>query len=786
MTTNKAHGIRALASRIYRRLPLPQQVKWYMRERFSPLLSSLGKERSFAALIRGLAAVLSVSTQKDWDSSHEAALWLILQVMAKHAQAYGPLRHWIVLPSLATGDAEMVALSFSCALRELRPEQSVLLLITDHKLINDQIKVPDGVLLLALDDYLQNESNYLHKQALLHDLLIAIQPNVFHNINSSVAWRLILQEGSRLQRYTRIFASIFASQFFKDGNIEIGSAAYFLKKGMPFLSGLLSDNRRFLEDAVSEYRLTPQEQSKMTVLYQPCRLLTRDVADPNTNLTKRRRTLDERLTQPPRRLQVLWAGRLDAQKRVDLFFDLVRHCSFADFRLFGQAVLDQGKELPVLPNLSYEGPFSSPLEWLERFDFDAFLFTSHWEGLPNILLEVGILGIPIIAPTVGGVGELISDATGYPLPERPTVDDYEQALQAIAKNPTEALQRSERLHELILQRHSWNSFTASISALPNYLRQPVLTNHAGFACESEAPLVSVVIPCFNQGEYLQESVPSVLSSCSHSLEIIVVDDGSTDHAITRQLEEIKQIAPHIIRIHRQENLGLSGARNSGVALTRGQYVQFLDADDVLTPGKIDAQVAQFQVNPDLEVSICNFLLCDDARINFSKPEEFIARFNLSIQDFLYAWERGFVIPIHCGLFRRSVVEKTPFDSELSAKEDWLFWTSLAIKNTRFAYIHGHWAIYRQHQNSMRKSYLKMGKCWLEAALKISNQLADEHPLFFDSAITWFKQTYYESSIYRKEIAEMKKMDEHPEAFSPDISKKESIETEVNKKADTLL
>ena len=475
MTANKAFRICALIKRICHWLHL------------SSLLFALKNECTPGAIIQALATALTVSAKKGTEGcqdndDRETALVRILQVMVKHARIYGPLRHWIALPFLATGGAEMVALNLGRALRELRPKQSVLLLVTDRKLISERMEIPEGVLLLALDDYLRNEPDYLRKQALLRDLLIAVQPDVFHNINSEVAWHLILQEGTCLQKYSRLFASIFMFQFALDGDTKIGYAAYFLKKGMPFLSGLLSDNQRFLKDAVSEYQLTSQEQSRMTVLYQPCRLLFCDMSDLDTNLTKRCRMLDERLTQPTRRLQVLWAGRLDAQKRIDLFLDVVRHCTFADFRLFGQAVLDQGEKLPELPNLSYEGAFSSPLEWLERFDFDAFLFTSRWEGLPNILLEVGVLGIPVIAPTVGGIGELISGATGYPLPEQPTVDDYAQALQAIAENPTEALHRSERLHKLILQRHSWDSFTASVSALPNYLSQP--STNKFYACTS--------------------------------------------------------------------------------------------------------------------------------------------------------------------------------------------------------------------------------------------------------------------------------------------------------------
>ena len=760
--------LRAWLRLLYHWLPVSQRVKWRLREQLLPLQLAMQADSSLRGIARGLVSVIH-RTRSDSgplrDDGRERALACMLEAMATHARVYGPVRHWIALPFLATGGAEMVALNLCRALREIRPEQSVLLLITDRKLVNEHIVIPPGVLMLVLDDYLFDNLSYARKQALLRDLLVTARPYCFHNINSEVAWHLTLEEGERLRHYTHLFASIFAFQFAPDGRTKIGYAAYFLKKAMPHLSGLLSDNRRFVEDAAMEYQFTPQEHARMAVLYQPCRLLTGDARGGagRERLARRRVALATGTPRDSVRPQVLWAGRLDAEKRIDLFFDVVRRCTFADFRVFGQVVLADGRALPDLPNLSYEGPFYSPLEWLERFDFDAFVFTSRWEGMPNILIEVGALGISVIAPTVGGVGELITEATGYPLPERPTVDEYEQALRRVVNEPVQALHRAEQLLELVLQRHSWDSFVGSVVAMPDYLGSAVDSQvveeadlGGGLSTPTGAPalpLVSVIVPCYNQGRYLQESVASALAACRHPLEIIVVDDGSTDGHTARHLAEAEQLAPGIIRIHRQENHGLSGARNSGIALARGQYVQFLDADDVLAPGKIDAQVAQLQINPDVVVSVCNYLLCDEARVQFSKPDEAIARFDLTEQDFLYRWERGFAIPIHCGLFRRNLLEQVQFDTHAQAKEDWLFWTSLAMAGTRFGYIHGHWAIYRQHEASMRRSYVNMGRAWLQAGLKIDAMLADRDPLFFESVVSWFEQCYRSHPSYRAEIAQ---------------------------------
>jgi len=748
-----------LSKAVYHRLPLSQAAKWRLRARLQPVLTELVGGQGSGVSLRSVGAVLRPGKRRgslvtDYDLEH--ALVAILRDMAAHARDHGVPRFWMALPFLATGGAEWVALNLCRAVRQLRPDQSAILLVTDKNLVSERMELPPGVLLVVFDRYLTGSSSYERKQALLRNLLIAGQPNVFHNINSEVAWHLILAEGERLKRFTRLYASIFAFQFAPDNRTKIGYAAYFLKKGMPHLAGLLSDNQRFVLDAAREYSFSPAECERMEVLYQPCRLIAGDSRDAGAKRLLRRQDQARFAGNVANggRPQVLWAGRLDAEKRVDLFLEVVRRCSFADFRVYGQVVLADNEPMPNLPNLSYEGAFSSPLEWLDRYDFDAFVFTSRWEGMPNILLEVGALGIPVVAPTVGGVLELIDEATGFPLPERPSAADYERALCKIIESPTEALARAKRLNTLIQQRHSWDSFVARLAVLPNYLPPESVTTVDQISADDVVrPLVTVIIPCFNQGHYLQQSVPSALAACSHPMEIIVVDDGSSDAAIARQLAEVEQLAPGVVRIHRQVNQGLSGARNSGIALARGAYVQFLDADDLLVPGKIDAQVAQLEINPELHVSVCNYLLCDETRGIFTKTEEAIARFEISEQDFLYRWERGFVIPIHCGLFRSTVLSERGFDTHARAKEDWLFWTSLAMAGIRFGYIQGHWAIYRQHEASMRRSYMNMGRAWLQAGLKIDAMLGGREPLFFESVVVWFEQCYRSHPRYREEIVE---------------------------------
>lgn len=108
------------------------------------------------------------------------------------------------------------------------------------------------------------------------------------------------------------------------------------------------------------------------------------------------------------------------------------------------------------------------------------------------------------------------------------------------------------------------------------------------------PLVSVVIPNYNYAPYLRETIDSVLSQSYAPIEVVVVDDGSTDNSL-----EVLRAYGRSIKVIQQRNQGVSAARNLGVQESSGEYVAFLDADDVWLPTKVEKQVARFQSDADL-------------------------------------------------------------------------------------------------------------------------------------------------------------------------------------------
>ena len=115
---------------------------------------------------------------------------------------------------------------------------------------------------------------------------------------------------------------------------------------------------------------------------------------------------------------------------------------------------------------------------------------------------------------------------------------------------------------------------------------------AGDDEQAEAPLVSVVIPCYNQAHFLGEAIESVLAQTYPHLEIIVVDDGSPDNT--------EEVATRYsgVRYVQQANQGLAAARNTGLRHSTGAYLVFLDADDRLLPQAVEVGLQQLQAHPE--------------------------------------------------------------------------------------------------------------------------------------------------------------------------------------------
>jgi len=115
-------------------------------------------------------------------------------------------------------------------------------------------------------------------------------------------------------------------------------------------------------------------------------------------------------------------------------------------------------------------------------------------------------------------------------------------------------------------------------------------------------LVTTIIPVYNRPAQLREAVASVLSQDYRPIEVIIVDDGSTDGVTLKVAQELAAAHPDVVRVASQANAGPGAAREHGRQLARGEFIQYLDSDDILLPGKFSAQVAALRAKPEADVA----------------------------------------------------------------------------------------------------------------------------------------------------------------------------------------
>lgn len=362
--------------------------------------------------------------------------------------------HLVLVPFLKSGGADLTAANYLRFLSESHGPGSCLLILADSPEVTVPDWVPTGVSVLRLDDHIDAPSAR-ERVDVLHALVLGTGARVVHNVNSVAGWNLFIHRGRELSTRARLFGSIFAFQYGREGEL-IGYAAEFFERARPHLAGLLTDNARFARDLVTTYVLDDEWRRRIHVIYNPCRALS--IAPP-----------PQRQRAPGAALRVLWAGRIDAEKLPDVLQSVADRATFATFDVFGGTVVDaRGPMLRPSERLRLRGSFASVEELLAHGPYDAFLFTSRWEGMPNVLLEIGALGIPVIAPDVGGVPELVHEETGYLVHGARNIEGYLEALDAIRRDPDVALERARNLATLVRERHAWSRFSASLRDVPDY------------------------------------------------------------------------------------------------------------------------------------------------------------------------------------------------------------------------------------------------------------------------------------------------------------------------------
>lgn len=208
-----------------------------------------------------------------------------------------------------------------------------------------------------------------------------------------------------------------------------------------------------------------------------------------------------------------------------------------------------------------------------------------------------------------------------------------------------------------------------------------------------AELVSILIPCYNAAKWLKESIESALSQTWSNKEIIIVDDGSTDNS----LKIAKQYESNIVKVISQLNKGAAAARNKAFEYARGDYIQWLDADDLLAPDKIEKQmrVADRARNPRILLS------CSWANFNYQYQSAKFVPDNLwcdldPIEWLITKFNKGVSMNPAVWIVSRTLTERAgPWDERLSLDDDGEYFARLVATSEKIIFVPDARSYYRK-------------------------------------------------------------------------------------------
>lgn len=351
----------------------------------------------------------------------------------------------IFVPSFRVGGVERVAFNFAKALGEINPGP-VAVVSTDSEPENHLIEVPQ-LANVRLEDISRafHGLTKTHQIAILYEAISANKEALILNFNSDILWDVTIHRGSQLKMRDRGFAFLACDERTADGEGLAGYGREKFPQCAGHLRGLIGDHAAYIRQLREDYAPGIIPDEALFAAYQP---VSPEQVSPGARIGS-----DHCKT-------LLWAGRLVPQKSPETAIAVAR--SLPDWQVViagsGERRYQAGLRSAAPSNVRFVEGYRRFSDLL-AFNPSLLLYTARWDGLPNVLLEASSVGLPFVAPKIGGISEFAGDSYIGLTPERPSVPDFVAAVRRTHQNRHDL---SQVLLRLMANRHTWDAFVANI------------------------------------------------------------------------------------------------------------------------------------------------------------------------------------------------------------------------------------------------------------------------------------------------------------------------------------
>lgn len=360
----------------------------------------------------------------------------------------------VLIPHCRMAGSARVAGLFVQSLRAVWPNENLLIVLTDLPDFQKPEWFGEEQSVVNIPELLSGVSD-VDYGIVLRDLLRGVQPRRVFNINSRVAWDTFAEFGNPLSSEMQLYAYLFTWDLDKHGN-KGGYPVQYFQKSFDFLSGVLIDNKALSAELRSRYLMSEPDRARLRVVHTPA--VNPHQKDYTEQFERRRRE--------GRSLRFLWAGRFDRQKRFDIVLEIAERRPEVEFLVWGKRVLNDFElNLDNLPaNVRMMGTFEDiddiPLE-----SADAFLYTSQWDGLPTILIDIAVRGLPIVGARVGGTADIMMNQTSFPVDDVLSTDAYVAAIGELNRSPVEVTRRCKNMRRFVQRLCSEERYNKRVVSL---------------------------------------------------------------------------------------------------------------------------------------------------------------------------------------------------------------------------------------------------------------------------------------------------------------------------------